>query len=373
MTNTRARRVWIVVAVIVGGIVLLNVLARGLDEAVGGNEPGGADGSSYATAPGGTAAYASLLHDFGHPVRHQLGPLADESLDPSQTLIVLEPTELTNDDTAALLQFATDGGVLVIGGRSPFYLRSLRDDPPQWTAAGSEQWTADDPQLGGAHTIDAQALGSWADPGSSEIVVDGPAGALLTQERVGTGTIRYLADTSTVSNEMLARADNAAFGLALAGPPRFPVTFAEGVHGYGQSRGFSAIPSRWKAALLTIGLAALAFVWSRARRFGPPDRRARELPPARAEYVRALSVTLERTHDEAGALAPLQRWTRERVAARGALRPDASDAEIADAARAIGASDHETAVLFAPITTDDDALALGRFLARVTNADRRST
>ena len=45
--NTRTRRAWIVVAVLVGAIVVLNLLARGLDEAVGGNEPGGADGSSY--------------------------------------------------------------------------------------------------------------------------------------------------------------------------------------------------------------------------------------------------------------------------------------------------------------------------------------
>src|SRR5207245_713823 len=84
--------------------------------------------------------------------------------------------------------------------------------------------------------------------------------------------------------------------------------------GYGTSRGFAAIPRRWKVALILVGLAALAFVWSRARRFGPPDQSRRALPPARAQYVDALSVSLERTRDHAGALAPAQRGARAGVA-----------------------------------------------------------
>ena len=65
----------------------------------------------------------------------------------------------------------------------------------------------------------------------------------------------------------------------------FMFLFAEGVHGYGESRGIAAIPSRWKWALFALAAAALAFVWSRARRFGPPDRASRALPPARADGV----------------------------------------------------------------------------------------
>ena len=141
------------------------------------------------------------------------------------------------------------------------------------------------------------------------------------------------------------------------------------MHGYGTSRGLAAIPDRWKVALLLVAVAALAFVWSRARRFGPPDRAARDLPPARAEYVQALSITLERTHDHAGALAPAQRWARARLAARAGLgrerRPTKSSR--ARRARSVAPSD-EIAALLAPVSDDASVLALGRAVARVAAA-----
>jgi hypothetical protein len=50
-----SRRVWIVIGAIVGVIVVLNLLASGLDRAVGGNEPSGVSGSSYTTGGDGLA------------------------------------------------------------------------------------------------------------------------------------------------------------------------------------------------------------------------------------------------------------------------------------------------------------------------------
>ena len=91
-----------------------------------------------------------------------------------------------------------------------------------------------------------------------------------------------LADGSPIENARIGEADNAAFGLALAGPAGTPVVFAEGVHGYGESRGLGALPGRWKVALFGLGVAAIVFAWARARRLGPPDRPTRTLPPARS-------------------------------------------------------------------------------------------
>ena len=73
------RRVVLGVIAFVVLVVVLNLVARGLDESVGGNAPGGADGSSYATTAGGTGAYAQLLGDYGHPVSRARGPLAQQS------------------------------------------------------------------------------------------------------------------------------------------------------------------------------------------------------------------------------------------------------------------------------------------------------
>jgi hypothetical protein len=361
----RVRRTWLAVAIVVGGLIAVDVLAQGLDRAVGGNQPGGATGSSFATAPRGLAALGSLLSHYDHPVESVRGSVAHRPPPPDATAFVLEPLELTADDDAALLQFVTAGGRLVVGGASPFYLRSLSDAPPHWQAAGSTSWTEIDPSLGTVRDIEGAGVGSWSASGNGRALVGRADAALLTQDHVGRGEILFLADASPLENAYLAAADNAALGLALAGDPGRPVVFPEGVHGYGASRGLAAIPDRWKVALILVALAALAFVWSRARRFGPPDQISRDLPPARAQYVQALSISLERTRDRAGALAPAQRSTRDRVASRAGLGANASDEELAKAARGFGCPDDEIAALLAPVGDDASILALGRAVARV--------
>src|SRR5436853_88166 len=56
------------------------------------------------------------------------------------------------------------------------------------------------------------------------------------------GVVYLLPDASPLQNRLLGTADNAAFGLALAGPSTRPVEFLESYHGYGQSAGLSALP-----------------------------------------------------------------------------------------------------------------------------------
>jgi hypothetical protein len=371
VNDTRVRTVAIAILTVVGGLLALNLLARGLDESVGGNEPGGAPGSSYATGSDGTNAYASLLTRFGHPIARVRGSLADGPLDPADTVMVFDPQSLTNDEAAALASFARAGGRLVIGGPQPFYLRQFNADPPRWSSDGAAQYNRVDSSLSGVHLVATAAAGSFTNAGSGRALVQSGAQLLLTQDRVGAGKIFFLADVSALENAYLASdADNAAFALALAGANGRTVVFAEGVHGFGTTRGLRAIPTRWKIALAGLALAALCVVASRAWRMGPPDRGSRELAPARAEYVRALSLSLERTRDAPGALTPLRQWARERVAARSALAPDASDEMLDRAALALGCTDSERAVLHAPFANDDDVLALGHLVARVTDDGR---
>jgi hypothetical protein len=373
MTMT-TRRIWIGIAIVIGGIVVVNLVAQGLDNAVGGNQPGGATGSSYATAPEGLAAFGSLLAKYDHNVGRQRGAIAEAVLPSDATVFVLEPTSLTVDETAALLQFVTAGGRLVVGGRSPFFVRGLSDNAPEWQVAGNTRWTNTDAALGNVHDIEGAGDGSWSSAGRGTTVVGTEGSSLLTRAPVGRGEIFFLADVSPIENDYLAAVDNAAFGLALAGDANRPVVFAEGVHGYGSSRGIAAIPDRWKIALLLLAVAALAFVWSRARRFGPPDRVARELPPARAEYVHALSVSLERTHDRVGAFVPTQRWARARVATRAGLgaNANADDEQITRAARLLGCPDDEIAALRSAISDDASVLALGRLVVRLGDTHERT-
>jgi len=365
------RRLWIAVAVVVGGLIVVNLVAQGLDRAVGGDQPGGATGSSYATAPDGLAAFSTLLTHYGYEVQPRRGALSKNPPPPNATVFLLDPLAVTNKDAVTLLQFVEDGGRLVIGGDAPFYLRDFRDRPPTWQRDGLAAWTFIGPLFANVRDIEAAGIGAWSSPGSGSTIVGTDDRSLLTHERVGNGEMFFLADASPLENAFLGTGDNAAFGLGLAGDPSRPIVFPEGTHGYGASRGLAALPNRWKIALILVAVAALAFVWSRARRFGPPDRPARDLPPARAEYVQALSITLERTHDQAGALLPAQRWARARLAARAGLGAQPNDEELAHAARSFGCTSEETLALLAPVSDDASILALGRAVARVGGDGRK--
>jgi hypothetical protein len=362
------RRVAIAAAIVVSVLVVLNLLARTLDESVGGNQPRGQPGSSYATTGQGLAAFQTLLAKYGHPVRHQRGLLSESEVTPDETLVVLEPQLVTDEDTAAMLRFVTDGGRLVVGGQAPTYLRGLRDAPPEWSPTGQSRYDRIDPALGDARAVATAGAGSWRNTGGRRDLVTAGDDVLVTEESVGGGSIVYVADPSFVENAGLDRADNAAVALGLVGPEGRRVVFAEGVHGYERRGGLGAIPVRWQAAFLAIGLAALTFVWSRARRLGPPDRQSRELPPPRALYVDALAHTLQRTRDRQVATEPLRLATRERIAARAGLPHGASDDDVDGAASALGLSEAERAALIV-VPDDDAALALGRASARVASLD----
>ena len=70
----------------------------------------------------------------------------------------------------------------------------------------------------------------------------GPAGRAARRHRArGRGERRAAGRRLAAENRGLARADNAAFGLALAGGAA-AVAFLETVHGYGVSRGFGGLP-----------------------------------------------------------------------------------------------------------------------------------
>jgi len=376
VTRTRSpagRRAGIVVAVIVGALLVVNLLAGGIDHAVGGHEPSGVPGSSYGTQDTGLAGLTELLARYGHPVRRVRGALTDVTLDPAATAFVIEPATLTASDTAELLGFVAAGGRLVVGGSDPFYVRSLRDRPPHWSPDGSGVYPEIAPVLGNVRLVESAGAGSWDDPGSGRVVAhDGPT-TLATSEHVGLGDMFFLADASPLENAHLARADNAAFALGLAGDDSRPVLFVEGVHGFGERRGLAALPNAWKAALALLAVAAAVFAWSRARRFGPPDRPARDLPPARAEYVRALAVTLERAHDPEHALAPMQQWARDRIARVAHLPPDATAEQLDRAAIVLGCTEAERGAIWHPATDDQAALALGRLVSRLSQHDGRAT
>jgi hypothetical protein len=354
--NPAARALTVVVAV----LVALNVVA--LVVASLRPQPSGADGSAYATQPRGAAASAELLRRGGHPVTYLRASLDAARLDPAATIVVLDAPALGAGERRALARFVRAGGRLVAGGKDAG--RGVVPRPPRWVPNGPRiaRPSTPVPETSAVRRVASAGVGGFASLGGA-LPALGERPALLAVARSGRGRALLLADAAPLQNRLLARADNAALALALAGPRRRPVAFVESVHGLGRRSGLAALPARWRLGLTVAALAGLLWLASRARRLGPPERVAEDPAPARREHVDALALGLARAGDPAVALAPLQAAAREQVIRRAALAPDAPDEVLREAARGLGFDADEAAALTAQ-RGPHDALALGRALAR---------
>jgi hypothetical protein len=342
-------------------IVIVELGLAALDAATRGSQPSGPTSSSLSTSRSGLGAYSELLARYGHAVSSQRGSLARAHLDPATTLVLLDPDQIDRGDLANVRRFVLGGGHLIAGGTRPEWLLELAPAVlAGWAPEGPRRVTVTDPASGTALNVATAGTGSWVEPGGVRTLVFRPDG---DRDRV-----MLLADASPLQDRLLGTADNAAFGLSLAGERGRPVVFAEGVHGYGTATGIAAIPFRWKVALVAVALAALLAMVAGGRRLGPPEDDARRLPPPRRAYVDSVAETLARTHRPADALAPLQRAVRDELARRtGVDDPDAPDAasSLRRAATAAGWPEDEVDALYAPLDDADRVLAAGRALARV--------
>lgn len=248
--------------------------------------------SSFVKDRSGLAALAELLVHYSVRVERSRGELTTPP-DSTATVLLIDPIELSVTDADQLGVFVSSGGRLVTGGSFPEYLRLLSETPPSWRHATTDRWdgTTLDPDTRDIRTGNE---GEWGRFGGGTPLVGGPERALVTREAIGAGEIVFIADTTVLTNELLAIADNAAFAVALVGE-RDHVIFLEGVHGVEARSGWAALPNRWRAVLGGLALAGLLFMWSRGTRFGPPEAERRTLDPPRVEYVQALAATLART------------------------------------------------------------------------------
>jgi hypothetical protein len=367
-----AARAAIVLLVAVVGV---NLLLAGLESATGGPAPGGPTGSSLATGPRGLAAYRDLLGRFGTRVETVRGNLSEADLDRSKTLVVIDPSRFDEQEGKVLRQFVDGGGRLVAGGsveNPTAWLHSMLADPPRWRpSAGREaRPVGSSPDVAGVSRVRTAGEGAWTSLEPDDVSLTESDGSVIVLVRqVGRGTVVLLADPSPIQNRLLDQADNALLALNLGGRTR-PVVFAEGVHGYGRSRGLGRIPTGWKVALGGLVLAALVGMVAKGRRLGPPEDDSRALPPPRRAYVDALATTLSRTNDPAQSLASLQATTRAGLARRAGLPADAGNDALADVARGLGWPDDEIQAMTGPLQTADEVLAAGRALARLEGRTR---
>jgi hypothetical protein len=364
-------RGWKIGLSIAAGVVALNLLLAGLRAATG-STPGGPTSSAYATGPDGDAAYATLLSDAGHDVVDERATPHAARLDPADTAVVLDPPFVLREDEDALRSFLRRGGRLIASPGDSNWLQRLVPHAPADGAAGVTRARplAPVPEVRAVTAVDAAGDAAWADTHGALPVLGDADSSVLAIARTGAGRALLLADASPLQNAFLGRADNARFAVALAGPPRRRVVFFETYHGYGRGSGLSAVPGRWKLALLLGVGAALVFMLARGRRLGPAEDEARPFAPARREYVDAVAATLARTREPRVALDAVRDELRTRIVRRASLRPDASEDELVAAASRLGLTAEEMQTLRRDAPFDE--LALGRAFARTGDGRRAS-
>ena len=331
---TGRRRIAIAVGVILALVLGLHVL----DDAT--RPPGGHSSSSFATAPDGVAAYDSLLARAGHPVERLRASIGSARLDPGSTLMLLDPGTLGETEIDTLRSFVERGGRLVAGGLQAGAATRLLGSTVRLASKGADHSTmiAPVPETVGVQGVRAVGAGSYAATGTALPVLGRRDATLLAVATLGRGRIALLADTSPLTNALLAEDDDAALGLALAGPASRTVVFVESVHGYGRSSGLSALPTGWRVALAGLFVASLVMMVARGRRLGPPERADRPAAPSRREHVDAVAATLRRTHKPDEAAAPLRDALRARLGehdADAALGSAKGEQALIDAAAAL--------------------------------------
>jgi len=369
----RLGRPWRVLIVAVTAIVVVQFalsLVGNLYSAPSSSPTGSA--SSESASPSGTQALAVLLSDRHHPVQQVTAPLTQTNLPVNGTLFVLDPASSMTAEASTLANFVRNGGHLVLSGDPNHELLSSllgSVSLPIWTPApaGPSSPVASEPEVAGVTTVTSNLSGSWANStaapnagGEITVLLQGTQSALALLARVGKGTVVLLASSGPLQNQFLASADNAAFGLDLAGSAAHPAVFDEWDHGLGRSgTGLAGLPAHWRMGLGLVLAAALVWVLSAARRFGPPQHAERDFIPARVAHVDAMASLLAAGDPErrAAGAAPLRQEGRATLQRVLRAPPNTSDESLVEMAAQSGLAsvtpEQAAALLITPRSADD--------------------
>ena len=355
--------------VLVGAALLaVNVLTGAVGSMLGGG-PAGPASSSYATAPEGLSAWATLLDEQGHRVARLRDTVDRVSLDPAATLVIADPGAIQLQEPAPIDRFVRAGGRLVVSGERASVLAATMVRGLQWAPGGpSRASTVPGQDEIGGELLEVSTVGAghWREVGAARSVVAGDGQSVLAVAEVGAGTVVALADTSPLTNDRLDEAGNAALAIAIAGAPDRPVLFTEAGHGYGADGfGLDDLPDGWATVVIGTGVAAALWLWSRARRFGPPNDADELPPPPRRAYVDALAAMTARAGAPAEAVAPLRGRARRQLARRAAVDERASDDELRRAAGRAGVDEHLVDAVLAVPSSSAAVMELGRAAARL--------
>ncbi|WP_193598508.1 DUF4350 domain-containing protein [Microbacterium sp. YJN-G] len=326
----RGRRLlgWLFVIVLLIGIALLSlrfaVTAPDLSGSLNPENPG----------PPGAKALAELVRDQGVEVTTTRTRAATvDALDDGATLVMADPFTLTDEGALALIDRA-DRTVLLSSSARMLRLLDLGEDAPGDAGVVEAECTLS--EFARVGTIEAQRMFLPAASVDGCFRTESGAAAVL-RGSAGDRTITLVEGTHLLSNDALAENGNAALGLALLaqGEPIvwYVPSFADSDITGEQPGTLAELTPEWVTpVIITLLLAGLAAIGWRGRRFGPLVAESLPVTVRASETMQGRARLTARAADAAHAGAAIREGTLTRLAARLALSPRASAAEVADAA-----------------------------------------
>ena len=325
--RTFRKRAYTTIFFVTFGIIALYGLVFSAENFFGGTTPGGVSGSSYATIETGTRAWSELLEVNGYaitrdrgratlpPVNYQNERYLDSTeelcLDRTTDTIVVLEGALPSDESQELRDFIEQGGRLITD--NPYLLEEILGTRLEVQIPGSITLYPSNEDISGLDDVSKVSGSSYGSlkfnsnknqkpllVADSESTFNSSGGTRNTFAdaaifRVEQGDVIAIPNSPIVSNQLLAKNDNAIFSLAIAGTPDSTVTFVEGVHGYNDVNGFAGMPLNWRVAIIGLFVAFIIFATAKGRRFGVGEQMDRNLGPRRIYFAHAIANTLRKS------------------------------------------------------------------------------
>lgn len=290
-----------------------------------GNTPSGSPGSSYASVDSGINAWSQLLEKSNIKVTRDkdtitlptLGNIDKYSsksdiLDLSRetSSIIVINGSLPDSEIEQVEKFVEAGGRLITD--NPDILYSIFGDSIEISEQGSKDQIIAQSNVNGIdgiEEIEGSGIGEIAFSSklnAEKLLIPNSNNNIESSLNFGEyntsviiqlkkGDVIAVMDAGIVSNAGLARKDNALFSIRIAGGENSEVTFAEGIHGYSNKKGFYAFPLAWRISIIGLVAAFIIFGTAKARRFGVGEESPRSLGPKRIQYARALAHAMKKS------------------------------------------------------------------------------
>jgi hypothetical protein len=292
---------------------------------------------SFSADLDGVKAWRELLESKNSRVKEWRLDWSELPVGKNQLLAAVQPDAVSKEDVKHILEWVKQGNDLIL----------LDQQPYEWSSyfpivQGDENMSALDEVRPIFREGDAKdkwtgvvQTGFRLKPSPEQhVLFSDKSGVLASQMAMGAGHLTMVLTPEWLTNERFPAHSHFELAWPLFAQPWDTVWLDETHHGYGTTRGLPAVYPAWiKLAALQLGLALLAWLWLRGKRFGPVYTPRAWTVRRGDETLLAVAGWYERLGFSREALSHQQLHLRQLLFERWGLSPSATAQQAANAAR----------------------------------------